>query len=110
MMWDGLGFFGFSDTKLARLQGKKVTWCTPFLSWKNTPLLFIGLAVMTYIIVTEAGQLGLQKSQTIDLDRNEEYRFDIEKAMPLVGAAWFFVDEIFPKVRDHQTKTKGVKG
>jgi len=30
MMWDGLGFFGTSDTKLPRLKGKKVTWCTPF--------------------------------------------------------------------------------
>ena len=30
MFWDGLGFFGTSDTKLPRLEGKKVTFCTPF--------------------------------------------------------------------------------
>jgi len=58
MMWDGLGFFGFSDTKLARLKGKKVTWLTPFLSWFNTPMLIIGLVVMGAIIVSEVGNLG----------------------------------------------------
>ena len=29
--------------------------------------------------------------------------------MPLIGANWFFVDEIFPKVRKFQEKTKGDK-
>ena len=58
MMWDGLGFFGTSDTKLERIRGKKVNWCTPFLSWKSTPLGLIALSVMTYIIVTEAYNLG----------------------------------------------------
>ena len=58
MMWDGLGFFGFSDTKLPRLKGKKVTWCTPFKSWVNTPFLIIGLVVMALIIVMEVDNLG----------------------------------------------------
>jgi len=58
MMWDGLGFFGFSDTKLARIKGKKVTWCTPLLSWKGTPLLMIGAVVAIYIVVSEAHNLG----------------------------------------------------
>ena len=73
MMWDGLGFFGFSDTKLGRLQGKKVNWCTPFLSWFNTPLLIIGLTVMMVIIISEVDNLGKQKSQTIDLKQDEMY-------------------------------------
>ena len=34
LMWDGLGFFGFDDTKIARLRGTKVTWWTPFTSKK----------------------------------------------------------------------------
>jgi hypothetical protein len=97
MMWDGLGFFGFSETKLGRLKGKKVTWCTPFMSWSNTPLLFIGLAVMAAIIIMEVDNLGMQKSQTIDLRQEENYEYDIEKAMPLIGATWFYVDEVFAK-------------
>jgi len=76
-MWDGLGFFGTSDTKLDRIKGKKVTWCTPFLSWKNTPLLIIGLAIMSYIIVSEGSNLGKEKSQTIDLSQNELYDYDV---------------------------------
>jgi len=58
MMWDGLGFFGFSDTKLPRLRGKKVTLLTPYLSWKRTPIMFITFVVMVYIIISEAHNLG----------------------------------------------------
>ena len=107
MMWDGLGFFGFDDTKLPRLKGKKITFCTPFKSWKNTPFLIIGLTVMAFIIVMEVDNLGKQKSQTIDLRQEEAYEYDIEKAMPLIGATWFFVKEVFPKAQAFQKKTKG---
>ena len=58
LIWDGLGFFGFSDTKLGRLRGKKVTWLTPVLSWKSTPLLIITLIVGAYIIASESSLLG----------------------------------------------------
>ena len=61
-MWDGLGFFGFDDTKLDRIKGKEVTWCTPLLSMKSTPLMLVGIAVMAYIIINEAGNLGKLKS------------------------------------------------
>lgn len=50
MMWDGLGYFGFSDTKLNRLKGEKVNWCTPLLSMKTTPLTIIGIGIAIYII------------------------------------------------------------
>jgi hypothetical protein len=62
MIWDGLGFFGFSDTKLDRFKGEKVTWYTPLKSWRSTPLAIIGLTVMIYIIVNESRNLGDQKS------------------------------------------------
>jgi hypothetical protein len=67
MMWDGLGFFGFDDTKLNRVKGEKVTWCTPLASWKSTPLAFIGLGIMIYIIAAESKKLDTLKSQAIDL-------------------------------------------
>ena len=58
MMWDGLGFFGTSDTKLDRIKGKKVNWCTPFLSWTTTPLLLVGFGITLLIITAEASNLG----------------------------------------------------
>ena len=58
MLWDGLGFFGFDDTKLDRIKGKEVTWFTPMQSLKSTPLVIIGIVVMTYIIFKEAVNLG----------------------------------------------------
>ena len=67
LMWDGLGFFGFSDTKLGRLKGEKVNWCTPLISWKGTPILIISIIVGMIIVISEVNNLGLQKSQTIDL-------------------------------------------
>ena len=67
MMHDGLGFFGFDDTKIERLRGKPVTWCTPFTSKKQNLILVIGLIVGIYIIMTEVGKLGTQKSQMIEL-------------------------------------------
>jgi len=30
LLWDGLGFFGFDETKLDRLKGKPVTFFTKF--------------------------------------------------------------------------------
>jgi hypothetical protein len=100
-MWDGLGFFGFDDTKLDRIKGKEVGWCTPLLSIKSTPLMIIGIVVMAYIIINEAGNLGKQKSQTIDLQQNESFTYNIEEAMPLIGTSWFFNAEVFPRAREY---------
>jgi len=67
MVWDGLGFFGTDHTKLGRLEGEKVTFWTPFKSYKVMILSTIGFIVATYVIVTEFNKLGTRKSQTISL-------------------------------------------
>jgi hypothetical protein len=109
MMWDGLGYFGFDDTKLARLRGEQVTWWTPFTSWKTTTLSFVGLAVGIYIIITEAARLGKLKSQAIDLQQSEAFRYNIDEAMPLIGCNWFWNSEVFPRARNYQIQNKGNK-
>ena len=53
-MWDGMGFFGFDDRKLPRLEGKTVKYQDKFTSIKETPLMTIGLIVAIIIIVSEA--------------------------------------------------------
>lgn len=67
MVWDGLGYFGTDHTKLGRLEGEKVTFWTPFKSYKVMILSTIGFIVATYVIVTEFNKLGTRKSQTISL-------------------------------------------
>jgi hypothetical protein len=55
IMWDGLGFFGFDDRKIARLEGKPVRYRDKFTSMQETPLMIIGLIVAVIIIAGEAG-------------------------------------------------------
>ena len=55
MMWDGLGFFGFDDRKVARLEGKPIRYQDKFTSLQETPVMVIGLIVAIIIIAGEAG-------------------------------------------------------
>jgi hypothetical protein len=51
LIWDGLGFFGFDDNKLARLKGKKPKWYDRF-SNKRWVALNVSVAVfILYILV-----------------------------------------------------------
>ena len=52
--WDGLGFFGFDDRKIARLEGKPVRYLDKFKSIKSTSLMVIGLIFAITILVGEA--------------------------------------------------------
>ena len=54
IMWDGLGFFGFDDRKIPRLEGKPVRFRDKFTSIKETPIMTIGLIVAIIIIAGEA--------------------------------------------------------
>jgi hypothetical protein len=57
-MWDGMGFFGFDDTKLARLKGKKVTFMTKFSSPKSLFFSLLSLSIVLFVIISEAATLG----------------------------------------------------
>ena len=55
MMWDGLGFFGFEDRKVGRLEGKPVRYSDKFTNVTGTPIMVIGHIIGIIIIVNEAG-------------------------------------------------------
>ena len=57
MVWDGLGFFGFDDTKLDRLRGKKVTFFTKFKSVKWSVATLMTLTAVLYVVGTESSKL-----------------------------------------------------
>ena len=99
LMWDGLGFFGFDDTKIARLRGVKVTFWTPFTSKKQTVILIISIIVAVNLILNEVKKLGTLKSQEIQLVPIKGYSYNVTQAIPLVSANWWFIDELFPRIR-----------
>jgi hypothetical protein len=63
MLWDGLGFFGFDDTKLERLRGAPVTFFSKFSSIKWTVFTIVAWVVIITVIFSELGSLGKLKSQ-----------------------------------------------
>ena len=62
LIWDGLGFFGHDDNKLARLKGIKPKWYDRFL---NKRWLFFNLSMIIIVISVLASSydtLGSVKS------------------------------------------------
>lgn len=62
ILWDGVGFFGTDQHKLARLRGVAFKWFHKFRSVRLVifNLLIIGLAL--YVIVTEVNKLGSESN------------------------------------------------
>ena len=92
MCWDGLGFFGFDDAKLARLRGEKVTFFTKFKSWKRTivTLAIIGMAL--FILVTELLKYNTVKSSITRLEDISRISYDVEKVLDIMGTNYFYTD------------------
>jgi len=67
LIWDGLGFFGFDDTKLARLKGVPLDFKSKFSSTRWVLLTFLMSVVLILVLVLESGTYGTQKSKTISL-------------------------------------------
>ena len=55
LLWDGLGFFGFSSNKLDRLTGKEVRW---FDRFKNPIWLALNFTTIVIIMTFLAHQLN----------------------------------------------------
>lgn len=107
MVWDGLGFFGFSTHKLDRLKGEPVTWLTPLSNVKQVIMTLALIVIALYIIITEMVKLGTQKSSTIILTPNQEYKFGAREHMTLILGAWFYVDETIEHIRKWDAKNQG---
>ena len=46
LLWDGLGFFGFSHNKIDRLKGKTPRWFDRFFNWKYMTVNIIFLSII----------------------------------------------------------------
>ena len=62
MWWDGLIFFTFDDTKLARLDGKPTHFTDKFKNKKWLISTVVGITLGLYIIISYAQMIGTEKS------------------------------------------------
>jgi len=58
MWWDGLVFFGFDDTKLARLDGAPVSFLDKFKNKKWLVMTIVSISVISSVIMSETSKLG----------------------------------------------------
>ena len=57
-LWDGLAFFGFDDTKLARIKTGKAKFTDKLTSKKYVTILGATLLVAIWLIVVEVSRFG----------------------------------------------------
>ena len=82
MIWDGLGFFGFDDTKLARLNKNGKYYFTDKLTsfkWLGKTILSLGIVIA--VIASQVKNLGQVKSQSIQLMSSSSYSYNISESI-----------------------------
>ena len=84
LLWDGLGFFGFDETKLERLRGAKVDYFTKFKSakWMITNIL-LGTFVLL-VLRSAIMKIGTMKSQTVVLERKDTLLYPAKEALTIM--------------------------
>ena len=62
MLWDGSNFFGYDDTKLARLKGEKTSYFDKFKNkrWLGTTIIMIFICIV--VLMRETSKIGTVKS------------------------------------------------
>ena len=97
-IWDGLGFFGFDDTKLARLKGNPVTFMVKFTSIRWVLLTFVTSCALILLMLLEGKTYGEEKSKSISLVQSDEFHYDVRLALPLRMIQWLWLAQILPKI------------
>lgn len=90
--WDGLGFFGFDETKLGRLRGQPVTLFTKFQSKKWVVVNFSTLFIIIYVIFSQGSKLSTLKSQQISLLEKPVHDFNSLEILSMHGVTYFQLD------------------
>ena len=101
MWWDGLIFFGYDDTKLARLNGKKTSFTDKFRNKKWMMISTVSICVIIYVLASQISKLGTIKSQKMELTMHEEFIYNATVPLSMIGVSYFYVSDLVPKVRQH---------
>jgi hypothetical protein len=97
MLWDGNSFFGFDDTKLARLKGKPVTFFSKFSSIRWVILTFGSLIGAIVILYLEVNKFGSVKSKDVSLVTEDFYSYEAKDALTVMLVNWFWLDDLIPR-------------
>lgn len=98
MIWDGLSFFGFDDTKLARLKGKPIQFRDKVFSTKWSTKILTLISIVVFVLAVNLSKLDTVKSQGVQLRSQYSYEFNHTEQVSFVSAVYFWTDELFPIV------------
>lgn len=99
LIWDGLGFFGFSTYKLPRILAgswgymDRLTNPQEILHW-----IFVITAV-SLVIYGHSGQMGDLKAHEISYSRQHSFSYDAAKAMRLINVITFSMAPLAQKLQ-----------
>lgn len=64
------------------------------------------LIIAVVVVTSEIANLNTQKSQTIDLVQQTEYKYDARDALSLIIGHWFFTTPTFEHIRKYQNDNR----
>ena len=100
MLWDGLGFFGFDETKLARLNGSKTSYLDKFRS-KHWLMHHVVIAsICFYVIFNTVTKLGTVKLQKIELTERSHFYHHAKDVLTLHGVNHFEINDTLKYVQN----------
>lgn len=99
MVWDGLIFFGFDDTKLARLNNVKTSYFDKFKNKKWLMFTSLSLLIIVFVLTSEVSKLGTIKTQKIELIDKANFVFNASNVLTMNAVNYYYTAEFFPLVR-----------
>ena len=98
MLWDGLVFFGFDDTKLARMNGSPTSYYDKFKNKKWLAKSAIGVTVVLAVILSSTSKLGTMKFQKIELADQSVFTYNASNTLTHSAVNYFDATELLPQV------------
>jgi hypothetical protein len=98
IMWDGVGFFGASELKLERLEGKKPRWydrCKS-MTWMSVNITMLCLIIL--VLTNGFSSLGTIKSQEVKSVYQKIHKFNVQEQMKIFAVVYFDMDDLMPIV------------
>jgi hypothetical protein len=99
LQWDGLSFFGFDDTKLARLRGAPVTFFSKFSSVRWIIFTMGSMVAAVVILTFEVGKYGSVRSKEISLIQSDFYSYNATDGLAVMLVHWFYLNELIPRAQ-----------
>ena len=62
------------------------------------------ITLILTLITTQFAKVGDQSSQTVQLLKQQDYYYDAKESLPLIFIVYFYVDEVFDRIRSYQER------